>query len=166
MAQQDAPKPRMLRGDEAELYRAHEVALRAAVRHRICGSDALIEDACAFAWLQLMRHQPDRGPTLFAWLRTVAVREAFRIYRQEVHHDITDLAPDQEPAATLETQLSTRSALRALATMSTHRQRIFLMHLSGLSYGEIAARLDITFTNVNRHVTRSRSHLRLVRDDH
>jgi RNA polymerase sigma factor (sigma-70 family) len=162
----DVPEPRMLRGDEAELYRAHEVALRAAVRHRIYGSDALIEDACAFAWLQLMRHQPDRGPTLFAWLRTVAVREAYRLYRKEVHHDLGNLGPDQEPAETLDIHLSTRSALRALATMSNHRQRIFLMHLSGLTYTEIAARLDITFTNVNRHVTRSRSHLRLVRDDH
>jgi DNA-directed RNA polymerase specialized sigma24 family protein len=40
------------------------------------------------------------------------------------------------------------------------------MHLSGPTHTEIAARLGITFTNVNRHVTRSRSHLRLVRDDH
>lgn len=163
----DVPQPRTLRGDEAELFRTHEVALRAAVRSRIYGSsDALIEDACAFAWLQLIRHQPDRGPTLFAWLRTVSVREAYRLYRKEVHHDVTRLAADQEPAFTLDAQLSTRSALRALATMSDHRQRIFLMHLSGLSYTEIAAHLDITFTNVNRHVSRSRSHLRLVRDDH
>jgi RNA polymerase sigma factor (sigma-70 family) len=156
----------MLRGDEAQLYRDHSAALRAAVRYRIYGSDALVEDACSFAWLQLMRHQPDRGPTLFAWLRTVAVREAYRLYRKEVHHDVTNLAPDQEPAADLDVQLSTRSALRALATMSDHRQRIFLMHLSGLSYTEIASRLGITFTSVNRHITRSRSHLRLVRDDH
>jgi DNA-directed RNA polymerase specialized sigma24 family protein len=40
------------------------------------------------------------------------------------------------------------------------------MHLSGLSYTEIATRLGITFANVNCHITRSRSHLRLVRDDH
>ncbi|MCW2985662.1 MAG: hypothetical protein JWR63_3232 [Conexibacter sp.] len=166
MAHQDVPEPRMLRGDEADLYRTHEVALRAAVRSRIYGSDALVEDACAFAWLQLMRHQPDRGPTVFAWLRTVAVREAYRLYRQEYHLDVSRLAADQEPAFTLDAQLSTRSALRALSTMSSHRQRIFLMHLSGLSYTEIAAHLDITFTNVNRHVTRSRSHLRLVRDQH
>jgi RNA polymerase sigma factor (sigma-70 family) len=165
MVHQDVPESRMLRGDEADLFRTHEVALRAAVRSRIYGSDALVEDACAFAWLQLMRHQPDRGPTVFAWLRTVAVREAYRLYRKEIHHDITNLAPDQEPADTLDVQLSTRSALRALTTMSDHRQRIFVMHLSGLSYTEIAAHLGITFTNVNRHITRSRSHLRVVRDD-
>ena len=164
MDHQDVPEPRMLRGDEAELYRAHEVALRAAVRSRIYGSDALIEDACAFAWLQLIRHQPDRGPTLVAWLRPVAIREADRLYRKEVHHDLGNLAPDQEPTETLDVQLSTRSALRALSTMSDHRQRIFLLHLSGLTYTEIANQLGITFTNVNRHITRSRSHLRLVRD--
>jgi RNA polymerase sigma factor (sigma-70 family) len=146
----DVPQERMLRGDEADLYRTHEVALRAAVRSRIYGSDALIEDACSFAWLQLLRRQPDRGPTLFAWLRTVAVHEAYRLYRKEIHHDIANLGPDQEPAETLDVQLSTRSALRALATMSDHRQRIFLMHLSGLSYTEIAAHLGITFTNTLR----------------
>jgi DNA-directed RNA polymerase specialized sigma24 family protein len=65
----------------------------------------------------------------------------------------------------LEIQLSTRSALRALSTMSDHRQRIFVLRLSGLTYLKVAAHLDITRTNVNRHITRSRSHLRLVRDD-
>jgi RNA polymerase sigma factor (sigma-70 family) len=159
----------MLRGDEADLYRTHALALRAAVRSRIHGSDALVEDACAFAWLQLMRHQPDRGRGLFAWLRTTAVREAYRLHRKELHAvgDAIDRVPDDpDAAAALETQLSAHSALRALATMSTHRQRIFLLHLSGFTYDEIATRLGITFTNVNRHVTRSRAQLRLVRDDH
>ena len=72
----EPPPARMLRGDETQLYKDHSSALRAAVRHFVNADDAVIEDACSFAWLQLMRHQPDRGPTLFAWLRTVAVREA------------------------------------------------------------------------------------------
>src|SRR5207244_10345743 len=49
------------------------------VRRAVNASDALIEDACATAWVQLMRAQPDRGPTLFGWLRTTAIREAYRL---------------------------------------------------------------------------------------
>lgn len=45
-------------------------------------SEALIEDACAFAWMQLVGCQPERA-TAFAWLRTVAIREAWRLSRVE-----------------------------------------------------------------------------------
>ncbi|HMJ34335.1 MAG TPA: hypothetical protein VK501_10480 [Baekduia sp.] len=41
-----------------------------------------------------------------------------------------------------------------------------LLHLGGLTNNEITAHLDLTHTNINRHVTRSRRHLRPVRDDH
>jgi hypothetical protein len=97
MAQQQAPKPRMLRGDEAQLYHDHSAALRAAVRHFAHANDEVVDDACSFAWLQLLRHQPNRG-TVFAWLRTVAIREAWRICERDARdRTIEDLRAEDEP---------------------------------------------------------------------
>jgi hypothetical protein len=48
--------------------------------------------------------------------------------------------------------------------MSDHRQRARLPHVpQRRAHTEIAARLGITFTNIKRHITRSRSHVRLPR---
>ena len=43
MAHPDAPKPRMLRGDEADLYRTHNAALRAVVRRSVFGPNEVVE---------------------------------------------------------------------------------------------------------------------------
>lgn len=68
-----------LRGDEADLYARHHRALRRAVQSRVRMSADLVEEACQQAWLILLHRQPDRGPTLFAWLVTVAVHEGYRL---------------------------------------------------------------------------------------
>jgi len=72
----DVPRPR---GDESRLFGEHHDRLLRNVRRAVNASDALIEDACSFAWVQLLRRQPDRGPMLFGWLRTTAIREAYRL---------------------------------------------------------------------------------------
>lgn len=48
------------------------------MRSHVVAPDALIEDACSTAWEQFMRYQRERGEKLFGWLRTVAIREAWR----------------------------------------------------------------------------------------
>jgi RNA polymerase sigma factor (sigma-70 family) len=162
----DIPQPRMLRGDEAELYRDHSAALRAAVRHFVHAGDEVVDDACSFAWLQLMRYQPNRE-TVFAWLRTVAVREAWRIAERDARErTIEHLPTDREPRrGDLSRETDARDALRALAALP-HRQRAYLTLLvTGHSYDEIAHRHHVTRTAVNRHLARARRHLRLDRDD-
>ena len=47
------PQSPGLLGDEAELFGQHNEHLVRSVRHAVCASDALIEDACSFAWMQL-----------------------------------------------------------------------------------------------------------------
>jgi DNA-directed RNA polymerase specialized sigma24 family protein len=41
----------------------------------------MAEDACGFAWMQFVRHQPDRDGAWRAWLITTATREAIRLKR-------------------------------------------------------------------------------------
>jgi DNA-directed RNA polymerase specialized sigma24 family protein len=74
--------PAVTRGDEADLYLRHHRALVRSVGCAVSAPRALIEDACQTAWLILLRRQPARE-RVFAWLRTVAIHEAYRLSRVE-----------------------------------------------------------------------------------
>ena len=51
------------------------IPLRATVNSSLETAD----DACAFAWVQFMREQPDREQSWRGWLFRVAQREAWRL---------------------------------------------------------------------------------------
>jgi len=72
-----------LRGDEADLFAEHHDGLLRSVKRAVSAPEALIEDACQFAWTQLIRTQPERGPRVFGWLRTVAIHGAYRLSRTQ-----------------------------------------------------------------------------------
>lgn len=161
----DVPSLRLLQGDEADLFRRHEVALRAAVRHRVNASEAIIEDACSFAWLQLMRSQP-RRETVFPWLRRVAIREAWRLAALAMR-ELPPVDPDTDLRHTYDSPPATAEAhllISAVRTLPPRQQRVLLLLVSGHSYKEIAADQNLSWTSVNKALARARSHLRLVRD--
>jgi hypothetical protein len=68
------------RGDEAELFERHSGRLLRAVRRAIGGRPQVAEDACSFAWVQLLRTQPERD-SIFPWLCVVATNEALRLLK-------------------------------------------------------------------------------------
>jgi RNA polymerase sigma factor (sigma-70 family) len=160
MAPTQTDQPVVLRGDEDQLYREHARTLRSVVRMRVNTTDENLDDACAFAWMQLVRCQPRRN-TVFAWLRTVAIREAIRLDRIErgctgvefdglEHPALRDLRA--EPDVHDET-IDARDTLASLAA----RQRIVLgLHALGLRYTEIAEVTGATVTTVARQMTRAR----------
>ena len=167
-----------LRGDEAELFVEHNDHLLRIVRGLVVAPEALIEDACAMAWEQLLRHQPQRGPTLIGWLRVVAVREAWRLSRiqrrQPAFDDVVD--PDSPTAplgdtweavipgpADTERELEAQHALRVLAELPEKQRRYFALHVGGLRYEEIMEVTGATYTNVNKHLTRARASVRKAR---
>jgi DNA-directed RNA polymerase specialized sigma24 family protein len=157
-------------GDEAELYRRHHRELRRAVAHAVNAPRELIEDACQTAWAILLRTQPDRR-SIFAWLRVVAIHEAYRlaaIERREtrlpsrrVDRDGEDLVADPH---TLEDALEALEALRALAALPA-RQRVDLtLKLAGYTYEEIRILTGArTFTNVNKSLVKARRRIRRSR---
>lgn len=169
-----------LRGDEAELFKRHHAALRRAVARAVNAPPELIEDACQAAWTILMRAQPDRGPTLMAWLRTVAVHEAYRLLRRQgatVSLDaLSDRADDDSTTAgdwlpalaedRLEERLEARRALRALAALPDRQRQFVTWRAAGHSYEEIRELAGgVTYTNVNKHLTRGRRRLRDLEQD-
>lgn len=158
-----------LRGDEGELFARHHAALLRAVRRAVRAPEALIEDACATAWTILLRRQPDRGPTLFAWLRTVAVHEAYRLCGQQRRTDaLEDLGSAdgegwQAVAAdhrTLDQTLEARRALRALAELPGRERDTLALLVAGYRYREIERLRGATYTNVNRQLVKARRRLR------
>jgi DNA-directed RNA polymerase specialized sigma24 family protein len=156
------------RGDEAELYRRHPRDLQSAVAHAVNAPRELIEDACQTAWAILLRTQPDRH-AIFAWLRVVAVHEAYRlsaIERRETrlasrcadHRDREELGADPH---TLDDALEALEALRALAALPA-RQRVDLtLKLAGYTYEEIRILTGgRTFTNVSKSLVKARARIR------
>ncbi len=166
-----------LRGDEAVLFAEHHDRLVRSVRRAVNAPDALIEDACATAWVQLMRAQPDRGPTLFGWLRTTAIREAYRLSsvqrRDAALEELVSpngdcesrpdgwealIADDHDP----DSHLEALRALRALASLPERERRYLALLVAGYRYREIVALTGATYTNVNKHLVRARARVREI----
>ena len=170
-----------LRGDEADLFERHHAALRRAVARVVNTSPELVEDACQAAWAILLRAQPDRGPTLMAWLRTVAVHEAYRLLRHQqttVSLDALTAHADADESTTaddwlsalaedrLDEQLEARRALRALQALPVRERQFVVWKAAGHSYEEIRQLAGgVTYTNVNKHLARGRRRLRLLEQE-
>lgn len=163
-----------LRGDEADLFRCHHRAVLAHVRHAAPGAaEAVVEDACLFAWLALLRCQPERDHVR-GWLCVVARREARRQHARarrvlslDVAARVDGQSGDQAEAGplveriagrgTVEDAHAAREALRALAALPDRQRRYMTLHVAGYGYREICALTGASYTNVNRHLARARA---------
>ena len=67
-----------LRGDESELFRRHHRRLLRLIARDVDAPPQVIEDACAYAWLELVARQPART-NIVGWLRIVARHKAIRL---------------------------------------------------------------------------------------
>jgi RNA polymerase sigma factor (sigma-70 family) len=166
----DRAMPRLL-GDEEELFRRHHRSLVCAVGRMVGAPAELIEDACQNAWVVLIRHQPMRTPALFAWLRTVAVHQAYRLSQRERRDArLEELGGDVGwedllgAAPSLETAVDARVALACLASLPPKQRHDLALLIGGFSYREIAAtgsRLR-SLNNVNKQLTKARARLRAL----
>lgn len=151
------------RGDEAELYHRLSAQLERAVRARVRGPAAAVEDACAFAWEQLLRYQPDRSEALFAWLVTVATHEGWRLVsveRRQAAAEPAELDSVSGPERDLEARMRALEALGALAALRPAEQRLLALRAAGYSYRELMAIERRSYNYVNKHLVRARRRLR------
>jgi DNA-directed RNA polymerase specialized sigma24 family protein len=86
-----------LRGDETDLFERHHARLRYHVATYTGATDDFVDEACSFAWVQLLRRHPDRE-SVAGWLWRVAVRETHRLQgverRQQALHEDRSEARD------------------------------------------------------------------------
>src|SRR5438067_604940 len=89
-------------GDVARLYRELSEPLELVVRRAVRDPDAVVEDACQFAWSRLVHHRSRvREETALGWLVRTAIHEAFKLSRRRERELSLDQAIDQgiDPAA-------------------------------------------------------------------
>jgi RNA polymerase sigma factor (sigma-70 family) len=158
-----------LQGDEAQLFERHHARLRRVTAATVLTSWENVDDACAFAWSQLLTSQP-RRETVFAWLRQVARREAIRLDQgslRTVHLDI-DKAPElagraRSPVAAHRSAASTQGMLEVqerLAALPQDQREIWFMRAGGWHYRDIADCLGLTEARVSKLLRRADAHVR------
>jgi RNA polymerase sigma factor (sigma-70 family) len=148
-------------GDEADLFASFQHKLVRQLTRHLGGDRHLAEEACAFAWLQLLRRQPDRA-RIGGWLYTVGKHEAYAILRRRRQVD-DDADLEQQPRRSAEDPLEQleHQELLALVECLSAPQRLALgLFARGYSYGQICAATGKTYTWVNRHITEGRARIR------
>lgn len=158
-----------LRGDEADLFAEHHDRLVRSVSRAVNAPQALIEDACQNTWAILLRRQPVRSERLFGWLRTVAIREAYRLSSQqrrdaqleELRCEDGDWNAIFADHRRLDDAIEARRALETLASLPDRQRTDLTLVTAGYSYAEIRELTDgRTHTNVNKHIARARARIR------
>jgi DNA-directed RNA polymerase specialized sigma24 family protein len=156
-----------LLGDEAQLFELHARILRSRVGRQVRTSHANIEDACAFAWMQMLNYQPPRD-RLIGWLRRTAVREAIKLDRRGRRW--TELTEDPGAlrlvAGSLTDDclelLAARDAIAA-AQLRDREADLLALHAAGYSYAGTAKLRSITPRTAERQLLRARRKLRSAR---
>lgn len=157
--------------DVDEAYRLLARRLERIVRSGIagCGSEALVEEACQFAWGRLLDHREriDRERTL-SWLAKTAVREALKLRRHQRRQLSLDAAIERAGDDALatsggpETLVERRERLSALSALPRRQQRLLWLRALGLSYAEIASHTGDSVRTVERQLLLARRRLRAV----
>lgn len=149
------------------LYAEHHQSLIRIVRHVVSTSDANVEDACQFAWLQLLRTKPRDDGQIFAWLKTVAIREAIRLDRGDrrptpLDESLAERLADPATAGP-DLALETDEALEAVRSLPLRQRRLLGLKVAGFSYDEIGELTGDTWRTVDRQLVRARATLRDLR---
>jgi RNA polymerase sigma factor (sigma-70 family) len=177
----DATPPQLLAGGRADrgvtstyareltdLYENLAPRLERIVRLDVEAPDAVIEDACQFAWSRLLDHfDRVRRESALSWLATTAVREAFRSIRRAkrelpLEGTLDARAEAAFPAKALSPDelLDHAERLRSLRTLPPRQQRLLWLQGLGLTYREMASHERCTRRTVERQLLRAKGSLR------
>ena len=153
--------------DTAALFSRYDRKLRDRVNAVVNTSQANIEDACMFAWVQLLRHEIDEIDAAYGWLTTVAIREAVKLDRADRR---TRPLPIDDNGAVIEPidprdELAARDILDHAAAvihqagLTSRQLEMIALQAWGLNYEEIAARTGDSRRTVGRQIMRARAKL-------
>ena len=159
--------------DVAALYALHSEPLKRLVAKRATTDPDTIEDACSFAWTQLLTHedvdlQPPHWRSL-AWLTQTAMREAWRLQAQACRTVSADAATLESLAAAggqhapgADTVALQRGRLALVAQIPERPRRFLLRLMLGYSYQEISSQEGTTLTSTNKQIARAKRLLRQI----
>lgn len=151
----------------SDLFRSEHARLARMLGPRVRDRDAiadLLQDAFVRLSSASTTQKPDRPAAyLQRIVRNLVVDRARRSHHERALVPLDDctlpsLAPEQEQAITAHDLM--RRYRDALATLTPHTRRVFLMHrVDELTYREIARRLGISVATVEYHMSRALVHL-------
>lgn len=157
-------------GEVAALYARSADMVRGQVGSEVTASDAVIDDACQFAWIRLLHHRHRVGPErAVSWLITTALHEVFKLVRRDGH----DLSLEQlleeggelrlnRVAPAPEETVGARFRLELLRELPERQERLIWLQGLGFGYPEMAAETDMTVRTVERQLMKARRSLRLL----
>ncbi len=146
-----------------ELFEQHANRLLAAVGATVRTSPVNVEDACAFAWLQLVRYQPERR-SAFGWLLTTAIREAIKLDRggrRVVDLDRLADHPVPDPRQELDHRLETLAARQGIeeARLRPRERRLIALRAIGYSRAQMAELTGDSHRTLDRQLGRAQRKL-------
>jgi RNA polymerase sigma factor (sigma-70 family) len=155
-------------GDVGELYSGLSRRLEQIVRRDVRAPEAVIEDACQFAWSRLLHRRHDvRRETVLAWLVKVAIHEAFKLIRRDDRELSLDATLDghaerllASPAPGPDEIVEQREQLATISSLPDRQQRILWLRALGLSYEEMALFTGCTPRTIERQLQRARARIR------
>ena len=171
--------------DIEQLYRQHHRDLERAVAAAVRAPREVVEDACQSAWTIMLRCRPRRA-TWFAWLRVVAIRQAWgqcARSRNErpggafISPYVNEIGAYEYPeppadARDVPDQVADHiqhvQRLADLAAINPKERRTLYLIGLGYRYAEIMEITGASYTAVNRRITEGRRALRKLereRDD-
>ncbi|MCW3047881.1 MAG: hypothetical protein JWO74_2165, partial [Solirubrobacterales bacterium] len=114
-------------------------------------------EACANAWLILLRRQPARQ-TAWPWLKVVAIREAWRLdglERRTLPIDLLASEPVTDGGVQEHAEFHAELA-RLERELGARKRRILLLSAIGFTYVEIAEITGDSLRTVERQLLRAR----------
>jgi RNA polymerase sigma factor (sigma-70 family) len=148
-------------GDVGELYGLLARRLEQIVRLDVRAPDAVIEDACQFAWSRLLHHRHRvHRETVMSWLVRTAVHEAFKLLRRDRRELSLEAAAEAAMLASPVQLIEYRERLAELGRLPERQQRAVWLHALGLNYAEIAGHEGCTTRTVERQLLRARQAIR------
>lgn len=154
----------------AAFYLEKATALQRSVRRSVTGPDAMIEDACSYAWCQLLRHPSIQLDVAgFSWLYIVAKREAFRLSdrarREPALGEPHELPPTprqlvSDVSETTERLAEMRERAELLCEISERKRDLVLLHALGYTYTEIAELTGDSPRTIERQLLRGKRAIR------
>lgn len=157
-------------GEVAELYARSAGLVRGQVCSEVTAPEAVIDDACQFAWIRLLHHRHRVGrDRAVSWLITTALHEVFKLVRRDSH----DLSLEQlmeetgdlrinRTAAAPEEAVGARLRLELLRELPERQERLMWLQGLGFSYPEMAMEADMTVRTVERQLLKARRNVGLL----
>ncbi len=157
-------------GEVAELYARSAGLVRGQVCSEVTAPDAVIDDACQFAWIRLLHHRHRVGrDRAVSWLITTALHEVFKLVRRDGHdlsleqlmEETGDLRLNRSAPAPEET-VGARLRLELLRELPERQERLVWLQGLGFDYPEMAAETDMTVRTVERQLMKARRKIGLL----